>query len=164
MSEEEFSINGAHEMGCHCKICEWRLEGLSNQEIIERYAEWQQEQTAKHGWIVHFVVDDDTSPTGFNYHTHGLTRYDHMDLQIVIPLPEKVAMGLFHTMADRIKEGEKFNHGDVVSGIAKNFDVKFYEAVESERPVLRVIIPDDTNNLGRDMKGNLALQYADLEE
>ncbi len=161
----EFTIAGAHEVGCRCTFCDWRAAGMSEDDVADKYKEWEQAQVEKHGWFVHFIGDDDACPMGVNFHTHGLDKYDHLDLQIVVPVSDKVAMGIFHNIVNRIKDGESFNHGDIVSEIAgKGYNIKFHAARETNRDVLRVIIPDADNNLDRDnITGGLAKQYEDLE-
>lgn len=151
---------------CECGICDQVRAGVSREEALANFRKWEQESLEKYGWYVHYVGSDRDVPTGYNAHTHGLVeKYNHPDLQIVCPLPPRVAHGTFWNIVDRIAAGEKFKAGDVVSDIAGNgYKVKFVNAWEVDRPVLRVIIPDKDHNLDRDtLTGNFELQYADLD-
>lgn len=160
----DFEIGGAaHKLGCECGICQMVQEGMTYEQAWEKYREWEKEQMDKHGWIVHFVQNDERYPTNTNHHTHGLTEtYNHPDLQVVVPMPAKSVHNVFIQLIERIKAGEKFKHGDVAENVVNKYSVKFHDAYEGDRHVLRVIVPDVDNNLERDMKGGLAHQYDDL--
>jgi hypothetical protein len=160
-------IKRDHKEGCSCAICKWRDSGLSQDEAMAKYADWEDEQLKKHGWIVHFIGSDDpATPTGVNYHTHGLTdAFNHLDLQVVISLGQNTAHGIFKSAIDQIKEGRKFAHGDVVDRIVKGYNVKFVTATEGGRNLLRIILPDQNGSLDyADMEVGMREQYDDLEE
>jgi len=158
--------NHNHDENCSCGIHDQIHAGVSPKEAVANFRKWEQESLEKFGWYVHYVGDDREVPTGFNAHTHGLeNKYNHLDLQIVCPLPQHVAHGIFWNIVNRIATGEKFKAGDVVSDIAGNgYKVKFVNAWENDRLLLRVIIPDKHHHLDRDnLTDNLELQYADLD-
>lgn len=155
-----------HKQECACGVCDQVRAGVSLEETRAKFMALENEAIKKHGWYVHYVGDDRDVPTGYNAHTHGLVeKYGHPDLQIVCPLPSQVAHGTFWNIVDRIAAGEKFKNGDIVGNIAGNgYKVKFVNAWENDRPVLRVIIPDKHHNLDRDtLTGNFGLQYKDLD-
>jgi hypothetical protein len=106
--------------------------------------DWEEANIREYGWFVHFIVQDAETPTGFDAHTHGLRETcGHLDFQIVIPLPEKVAHGILINLADRVKAGEKFVAEQTVADVlANDLLVKLIEATEGGRQVLRVILPD----------------------
>lgn len=135
--------------GCRCAVCQAVEGGASAGEALEGYRRWAAEKLAKHGWIVHFVTGDPASPTGFNAHTHGLAEtWRHRDLQIVVPLPERVAHDIFSNVVDRVKAGEVFVSGDVLEGVlGGGYKVRLVSAVEGGRFVLRVVLPDPAGNL-----------------
>lgn len=156
-----------HPYDCHCSICKARASGLSPQEALDWHRKWADDMMQKHGWYVHFVAPDD-GPTGANYHTHGLQEsFEHPDLQIVLNIPEKVAHNLFHNAVDRIKAGEKFQAGQRAGQICGGgYEVKFVEAHEGDRTVLRMILPDVDHHLDdtEEMVPDFRKQYADLRE
>lgn len=136
---------------CHCAVCE---------QGIDQVLEQQQGYMVKFGWFAHAVTDEKNA-TGFNYHTHGLPEsFDHLDLQITLPVDPLICHGIAVTIIERITKGEKFKDGQVDHKVIEDYPVKFINATECERPVLRIILPDEQGNLERkEMSLNLALQY-----
>lgn len=117
--------------------------------------------TGLHGWHIHIITEyDSQSPTGTNYHTHGLLeKFEHPDLQIVIPIDPQVAAAFFWSIVPRIEAGEKFKAGDTIDDV-NGFTVRFIDAIEDKRAVLRMILPDRYGELDKDkISGNLHLQY-----
>ncbi len=157
-----------HEKGkCRCTICEAVENGATLEEARAQFEQWAQEKMKEYGWYAHFVSDDEDSPTRFNTHTHGLPEtFQHLDLQIVVPMPEKIAHGIFCNIVHRLKEGERYEDGDVLEGILGNgYKCKLVQAIEDERTVLRVIVPDKRGNLDADtLIAPFNRQYADLVE
>lgn len=90
-----------------------------------------------------------------NAHTHGMQRYGHMDFQMVIQYSDDNICRILNTFGLWVQEGKKFKDGDVVSGIFEDCDVKLKEFLESDRKVLRIIIPDK-NNVFPDEEGCLS--------
>ena len=116
----------------------------------------------KHEWVIHYVnnevcgvcSEENTKPISknaeVNIHTHGLfENYDHLDIQVSLPLQPKIICGLINDLGFKIKDGQKFSHGQRFSELIQNMDVVFYEARDGERKVLRLIIPDEKGNLER---------------
>lgn len=141
-------------------------EGSSIEEARERYRAFEQEKLAEHGWIVHFVDGDNSSPTGVNVHTHGLMEnYDHPDFQIVIPIPPQIIHPILEGLVDRVKEGERFVADELVDEVLHGYQVKMVEAAECGRTVLRVILPDQKGNLDSwSIEDPYLRQYGDLVE
>src|SRR5580692_7078439 len=111
-----------HEKGkCRCTICEAVAKGATPEEARAQFEQWALEKMKEYGWFAHFVSDDEDSPTRFNTHTHGLPEtFQHLDLQIVVPMPAKVAHGILCNIVNRLKEGERYQAGDVLEGILDN--------------------------------------------
>jgi hypothetical protein len=97
-----------HPTAYHCARCE--AIGATPAEADAKIRSRDADMLKRFGWLAHIVVDDPDSPTGFNWHTHGLQeRYDYRDFQIVCPLPPKVAHQIGNTLADlnfAFKEGK----------------------------------------------------------
>ena len=145
-----------------CSCCD--SEG-SHEERMKKMREWEEEQVIKHGWFAHVVTDDDRTTTGMNIHTHVIKEsFGHPDLQIVAVMNPEVAHHIICDIVKQIKDGIKFKSGNTYDGIIKPpFKVKFVKAVETDRNVLRVILPDkngclDVGKIGKPFD----LQYADL--
>jgi hypothetical protein len=133
---------------CKCARCAAIASGKTHAQADAEDRDWTRTQMKRHGWICHFVTDDESSPTGLNLHTHGLQEnYQHPDFQIVVLLPEKVGHSILIALADRVKAGEKFQDRQKVDEIIQRFPVKLIDAVECGRPVLRVILPDPRGKL-----------------
>lgn len=124
-----------HEESCKCDAC---LRG------IEEFMKDQEKIMEEYGWIFHIVSDDPEYPHGINCHTHGLVeKFNHQDLQIVLPVEDNVLGDVLHSVVDRIRTGDRFHADQVVLGILQNdYPVKFIKAYECGREVLRVILPD----------------------
>lgn len=115
-------------------------------------------------WIIHFVANCECdecgdSESGFlpyacNAHTHGMEEYNHQDFQMVLRLPPEEIGRILNTFGLRVKSGEKFKDGDMVSGIYEDCDVRLQEFDETGRKVLRVIIPDADNIFPEDENCN----------
>lgn len=139
---------------------------------VDKYREWEFKMYEKYGWFMHFVMPKEDEeldpehhgPLGANYHTHGIYfKYGHPELQIVFPCRPDIASALLWTVVARIDEGEIFEPGKKYEKIVKDYQVTFVPAVENERQVLRMILPDVAGNLGRDASYPFGLQYSDLD-
>lgn len=142
-------------MGCH-----------SCGEDAEKLIEWQKKCLLLHGWYMHYVYDDQNSPYSVNIHTHGLIEnFNHPDLQVCMPLPKKIIHNIVVEIVNRIKERTLFidkdqNYGDILAG---GYRVKFIDAIENGRPVLRMILPDKAGHLEYlDMGPEYQEQYVKL--
>jgi len=114
------------------------------------HEEFEYEMMEKFGWYAHFIIDEDEQVHSdmVNIHTHGLEEsFDHIDMQIVFPIHPKVAMNLFHILVDRIKNGETFKTGINYDDIIKDHGAKFILAYETNRQVMRLILPDQDGNI-----------------
>lgn len=128
--------------------------------VKQSYDDWEREQYQKHGWIAHLVLPDDETGMA-NYHTHGLA----MDLQIVLPICPDLAKNLLQAAVDLLKSGTELLHGVDYSRIVDGYSVRFVRAIESGRPVLRMIIPNSDGKLDRDqMAGLFATQWEGVQE
>lgn len=107
-------------------------------------------------WIIHLVVNGATcaecgeKENGFipymcNAHTHGMENYNHLNFQLVLNLPPKEIMRILNTFGLMVQDGKTFKNGDMVSGIFEDCQVRLDEFEETDRKVLRVIIPDSKN-------------------
>lgn len=94
-------------------------------------------------WIIHYIIDQ-YGPYKYliNSHTHGMELYNHLDFQVVLDLPPEHISHLLNTMGKRVKSGETFCDGDMVSGLYTECDILLKQYRETGRDVLRLIIPD----------------------
>jgi hypothetical protein len=148
-----------HSQQCTCLPCSFlRIYYLRRNEALLQENE---------GWTADYVITSDPStPTGFNAHTHIHERYGHPDFQIALRLPMGLCDHIFRGLVDRVKNGHKFKAGDRIEGVfgEKNeYNVVLIDAIENDRPVLRVIIPDEHGHLDKaelkDAHQDFLLQY-----
>ena len=109
----------------------------------------------KTDWIIHLVANGACDACGkkekgflpnlCNAHTHGMEKYAHPDFQLVLSLPIQEIGRILNELGFRVRAGERFKPGDMVSGIYEDCHVRLDEFEESGRKVLRVIIPDTRN-------------------
>lgn len=132
-----------HKMECEC--CSGKLT------LAE--AEAQQKQWLKeHGFYWHYIPTTEHTVPLANAHTHGLKEsFDHPDLQITAPVGFQACAQVLHDVVGLIKEGACFKDGDTSDRVLQGMPVAFLEAVEGDRKVLRVILPDPRGNVTRDL-------------
>ena len=110
---------------------------------IESMLEHQDELIKKHGWMIHYVTPDEEYPFGTNIHTHGFKKsFDHIDIQICVPLSPDAVQGILNTVAARIKAGEIFKANRKYNNIIEKFPVQMRTVKEGGREVLRMVFPD----------------------
>jgi hypothetical protein len=79
-----------------------------------------------------------------------MEQHGHLDFQLLLN-PEASEIGrLLNTMGKRVHDGEKFSHGDMVTGLYSDCSVRLDEVTETGRRVLRLIIPDAENRFPED--------------
>lgn len=110
-------------------------------------------------WIVEYVSNnvkcdvckkqETIFPPGIcDAHTHGMDKYGHLEFQVVIDYgPEEISR-LLNTMAMKVKNGEKFQSGDVIEDLYLDCDVTLEELPDCiGNPVLRLLVPDKHNRM-----------------
>jgi hypothetical protein len=150
-----------------CAICDGPED--EREKRLAAYREWERTSIEKYGFFIHFVPDG--MPHGLiNIHTHGFVEsFGFPDIQIVIHIGQNAAMGILHLLADKCraaKGGEQpFKVGVDYNNIAEGFLVRFIDAKENDRPVLRLIVPDNEGNLDADKMNRplFAAQYQHLD-
>ena len=115
-------------------------------------------------WIIHCILDDPGPyPYLGNAHTHGMEKYRHLNFQTVINFPQEHICYLLNTMGMRVRNGETFHDGDMVSGIYEDCDVRLKKVRETGRDVLRLIIPDKYNRFPEDTHCMEPYKYQELD-
>ncbi len=107
-------------------------------------------------WYIHLIAngvkcaDCGKKETHFlphlcNAHTHGMEFYRHPDFQLVLELPDEEIGRILNTLGCMVRDGRKFHAGEYVKGIYEDCNVRLEKFSETDRDVLRVIIPDKNN-------------------
>jgi len=132
---------------------------MNRNEIIAKKEAMDKHFMETVGWYSHYVPH---TGSWINYHTHGLERsYGHKNIQICMPLSQQQAHGLANMLVIEIKKGKKFEAGVDYEGLmAKGYKVRFIEAKECGRSVLRLLIPDVNGKY----EGKFAPQLENLDD
>ena len=101
-------------------------------------------------WIIHSApVEDGRETVGVpikNYHTHGIAAaYQHKDFQLVLDVGRQQAALILNCLADRVRNGEVFSDGELVTGVYEKCALKLVTVTEGNRKVFRVLVPDENN-------------------
>lgn len=107
-------------------------------------------------WIIHLVangaqceecgeVEQSFKPGLCNAHTHGMNRYGHKDFQLVLRYPNEEMCRILNTLGLAVQNGAKFKDGEYINGIYEDCAIRLQSFWETDREVLRVIIPDKNN-------------------
>lgn len=111
-------------------------------------------------WVIHAVFDED-GEKGLVYHTHGLSTYGSLELELNLPLENELAMQFINIIGLEIANGLKLTDGDFVDGLF-SMPIAFREADgifgEGERN-LRIILPDENGLFPWDEGCNPAYQH-----
>lgn len=93
----------------------------------------------KFDWEIHNVVDNPIS-----FHTHGLDKYDSLEIEIVLPLHLKEGASFCNCIGAAIAEGLKIEDGLMVEGLF-NLPIYFFKTmpIHGDKEVFRAIFPDE---------------------
>lgn len=121
------------------------------------------QQLAKVRWYIHSIFQTPDLPDYIqNNHTHGMQEeYDHYDFQLLINPGENEISRLLNTISFRVQEGERFIHGQMVSGLYEDCNIRLDLSRETGRDVLRLIIPDADNRFPEDPLCKEPYKYPD---
>lgn len=100
-------------------------------------------------WGIHAVIMDDDG--NMNYHTHGLDKYNSLELEINLNVHTNIAKNIINTIGLDIANGKEIKDGYFDE---ENFNCKIAikEAIEIckdthidkiDHRILRIILPDD---------------------
>lgn len=112
-------------------------------------------------WIIHLVANGvrcsfcGETEKGFlpnmcDAHTHGMDKYGHQEFQIVLMIGPELICYILNELGLRVQAGERFQDGDAVSEIIKDYDVHLKEVAVDGKKLLRVVLPDAQNRFPED--------------
>lgn len=142
-----------------------------NEQEINRRIQLMREHEAKlmkeYGFVVHYVFETDKHEFNgmINAHTEGVQEnFGHLDLQIVLPLPQETVHPVLTGMVHRIKtEGVVFEPDTKNSEVLEGYDVYLKVFTHHGKDVLRVILPDAKGRLPFD-EGCEAIYKQQMDE
>lgn len=123
---------------CKCDYCMFGEEADKHtHEMMDQY-----------GWIVHLITNA-KNHYKYDAHTHGLSdNFNHLDLQVVYPLPQDVLYSIILPIIRDIRAGKVFAENLIFRGYLKGeMPLTFHKTIETDREVLRLILPDKNANL-----------------
>ena len=107
-------------------------------------------------WTIHYVADevmceecgefteDVFRPGMADIHTHGLTKYESPELQIVLALPVEQAGWILNAVGEKIQKGLVLYNGMLLDWICDGVMLKAFRTADCEgNAVFRIIIPDE---------------------
>ena len=103
----------------------------------------QKEWMKKYGFVIHNVFPDSQDEVLWSHHTHGLKEnFNHMDLEVVLPIDPQIVGSIFHGMVDLIKGGESFEDKLISDKVIRNYNVQLVKVNDGQRDLIRIILPD----------------------
>ena len=114
-------------------------------EQFNDFMRQQEEMIKKYGFVIHNVFpSEEDEDILYSIHTHGLKEnFNHMDLEVVLPMNPNIVAGIFHGMVDSIKDGETFEDKSTSDRVIQNFDVQLVRVNDGARDLLRIVLPDE---------------------
>lgn len=110
---------------------------------MEDLKEFERNMMDKYGFVIHNVFPDTDGEVLWSHHTHGLREnFNHIDLEIVLPIDPQLVGSLFHGMVEAIKEGESFENKLTSDKVIRNYEVQLVKVNDGKRELLRVVLPD----------------------
>ena len=117
----------------------------------EQLRKQHKELMDKYGFVIHNVFPSSDEEILWSHHTHGLKEnFNHMDLEIVLPIHPEMAGGLIHGMVEQIKNGESFEDKLVSDRVIQNYNVQLVKVNSENRELLRIVLPDANGNFPSD--------------
>ena len=134
----------------------------------------------KPDWVIHAVLTGEcdhcgssshnqspVSPYLCDAHTHGLTKYQNRELQLVLNLPPEDIVYILNTIGRMMQKGVRFQSGDTISYVFSDCLVRLDEYWDSgaggkQKRVLRIIVPDGRNQWPEDPKCDDAFRLQTL--
>ena len=123
----------------------------------------------KPDWVIHYVQDHDCDICGkhnksnkhsdtFDYianvHTHGLDKYGHPEICIVLDIGGVAAADVLNSIGYRIAhKNEIFTEGCYTDVLANNYICKFVK-IGNDDKILYLILPDANNHFPDDDECN----------
>lgn len=110
---------------------------------LKELKEKEEQLMMKHGFVIHNVFPSSDEDVLWSHHTHGLKEnFNHMDLEIVLPIDPVIAYSVINGMVEQIREGETFEDKLVSDRVIQNYDVQLVRVNADDRELLRIVLPD----------------------
>ena len=96
-------------------------------------------------WIIHAVFSEE----GYSFHTHGLDKKNHKEIEIALDIDPNSAANILHKIVDDIERGKVYKDKDTIRFKEEGPDAIFVETKGklSEDILLRLVLPDKNNKM-----------------
>lgn len=95
-------------------------------------------------WKIHCVAGEKLLPGMVDAHTHGLNKYNHLELQFVLAYPTKYIGAILNEIGKKISKGKKLKEGELIRVSVLSCDLKVVKTTDAfDEPIFRIIIPDE---------------------
>lgn len=102
-------------------------------------------------WMIHYVFPEENDPDFLiDCHTHGLEKYGHLELGIVIALGEQVSCMMLNSLGERIRNGEKFEEGIRTDILKNEMRTRIVKEKFGDKEILILVFPDQNGLLPED--------------
>lgn len=112
-------------------------------------------------WVIHMIgngivcsdcgkVENSFPQYIGDFHTHGLSKYGHPELQMVLHMPPEDIGYVLNILGMRVQSGEQFHAGQLVEDIFVDCPVRLDAFEAYGKQLLRVIIPDEKKRFPED--------------
>ena len=122
----------------------YKVPGISEQKLI--YPNHPVD------WIIHLVKNGNICEESGEFEMGLLPNAcnNHLNFQLVLNYKNEEIMRILNTLGCMVCDGFRFEDGDLIEGIYLDCPVKLKLFNETERSVLRVIVPDKYNKFPED--------------
>lgn len=118
---------------------------------FKEFKQQEEKLMKEYGFVIHNVFPSSDEEILWSHHTHGLKEnFNHMDLEIVLPIHPQMAGGVIHGMVEQIKNGESFEDKLVSDKVIQNYNVQLVKVSDEYRELLRIVLPDENGKFPSD--------------
>jgi hypothetical protein len=100
--------------------------------------------------MIHYVIELDNM-YGVDIHTHGLNKFKHPELQLVLPFEQNEIANFVNWLANKVITGQDiYKEGERLGLLTDNYRLWFIEVndpFEEGMKELRIIYPDENNHM-----------------
>lgn len=117
---------------------------------ILRFQKKEREMVDKYGFMVRYVFETEQSEFDglANIYTVGLPEtQSHLNVQVVLPLPQNIVHGVISSLVHLIQSGQSFKDGDQSFEVLDGMWVSFKEFDNMGQKMLRIMLPDAEGRL-----------------
>lgn len=98
----------------------------------------------KYPWMIHIVSDNTLKDGMVDAHTHGLDKYDSLELQFVICCENSAIAYLLNAVGDMVRNGMQLEDGQLIEGVCYDgAKLKVFKTKDDfGEDIFRIILPD----------------------